>query len=163
MRYFRIIISSRWLYWLIRFALGSIFVYAGFIKLIDPRAFARIISQYDLVPEILLAPVAIGIPSLELLAGLGLILNIRGSLGVIFGLLVTFVFVLWYGILRNLEIDCGCFTAQELRGLNGLKNAFYRDLIMITGVFYLFLYSRMRSGAASITFSVLEKLKPRRN
>lgn len=51
-----------------RVVLGTVFVYAGFIKLIDPKAFAVSISQYDIVPQILLAPVAIGLPALELLA-----------------------------------------------------------------------------------------------
>jgi uncharacterized membrane protein YphA (DoxX/SURF4 family) len=89
------IILSPWLNYLIRFILGSVFLYAGVTKLSDPKAFARIISHYDLVPEGLLAPVAIGLPVLEVLAGIGLVLAVRGSLSIIFGLLIMFVSVLW--------------------------------------------------------------------
>jgi uncharacterized membrane protein YphA (DoxX/SURF4 family) len=130
--------GSPWTYRVIRFILGSIFVYAGFIKLIDPKAFARVISQYGVVPDVLLAPFAIGLPALELLAGLGLILNMRGSLTVIFSLLVVFVGVLGYGILNDLNVDCGCFTTEEITGQNSLRQALYRDLFMIAAVFLLF-------------------------
>jgi uncharacterized membrane protein YphA (DoxX/SURF4 family) len=132
------IIESPWMYRVIRFILGSIFLYAGFIKLIDPKAFARVISQYDIVPDFLLAPLAVGLPAIEFLAGLGLILNIRGSLSVIFSLLLVFTAVLGYGILNDLNVDCGCFSPEEITGQNNLRQAFYRDLFMIAGVFLLF-------------------------
>jgi uncharacterized membrane protein YphA (DoxX/SURF4 family) len=135
------ILGSPWTSRVIRFVLGSIFIYAGFIKLIDPKAFARVISQYGIVPDVLLAPFAIGLPALEFLAGLGLILNMRGSLTVISSLLLVFVGVLGYGILNDLNVDCGCFTPEEITGQNSLKQAFYRDLFMIAGVFLL-LFSR---------------------
>ena len=125
-----------------RVVLGTVFVYAGFIKLIDPKAFAVFISQYDIVPQILLAPVAIGLPALEFLAGLALIMNIRGSLTVIFSLLFLFVSVLGYGILNNLNVDCGCFSEEDIKGFNSLRTAFYRDLIMIAIASYIYAYRR---------------------
>ena len=131
------------LYLSIRIAIGSLFIYAGFIKIIDPRAFAQIISHYNLVPEFLLPLVAIGLPILEMIAGLGLIFNIRGSLTTIFGLLILFVFILWYGILHNLNIDCGCFTPAEIRSQGNLRQAFYRDLLMIAGITYMFFFKRI--------------------
>ncbi len=109
---------------LVRFSLGSVFIYAGFSKLLDPKAFAKIHSDYDLVPESLLAPVAIGLPVLEFIAGIGLFFAVRGSLSVIFGLLVTFVFVLWYGILNNLNIDCGCLSPRRLKSQSKFWHAF---------------------------------------
>ena len=133
------ILLSPWVNYLIRFILGSVFLYAGITKIFDPKAFARVISQYDLVPENLLAPVAIGLPVLEVLAGVGLFFAVRGSLSVISGLLVMFVFVLWYGILRNLDIDCGCFSPQELKSQASLWHAFYRDIAMIAATGYLFI------------------------
>jgi uncharacterized membrane protein YphA (DoxX/SURF4 family) len=133
------IIVSPWFNFFLRFVIGGIFIYAGFIKLIDPKAFAKVISHYDLIPEIFLAPVAIGLPLLELLAGLGIIFNIRGSLTVIFSMLVLFFFVLWYGILKDLRIDCGCFTPGEIADQNSLRMAFYRDLMLIGAVFIVYL------------------------
>jgi uncharacterized membrane protein YphA (DoxX/SURF4 family) len=155
--YGRKMLFSPWFYRIVRFALGSIFVYAGFIKLIDPKAFAKVISQYDLVPESLLAPVAIGLPVVEFLAGLGLIFAVRGSLSIIFGLLIMFVVVLWYGILSNLDIDCGCFSPEEIKSHASLWHAFYRDLIMIVAVLYLYLLRWVQSGR-KIGLSLLTKI-----
>jgi uncharacterized membrane protein YphA (DoxX/SURF4 family) len=135
-----------WFVLAIRLVLGGIFIYAGTMKLMDPKAFARIISQYDLIPESLLPVIAIGLPGLEVLAGIGLIGAIPGSLGVIFGLLMLFVGVLWYGILKDLDVDCGCFSAEELKTQGDLWQAFYRDLLMIGTALFLFVSRWWQSG-----------------
>jgi uncharacterized membrane protein YphA (DoxX/SURF4 family) len=134
-----------WLYHGLRLALAGVFIYAGFIKLLDPRAFAHAIAQYDLIPETLLPLVAVGLPALELLAGVGLIFEVRGSLTTITILLLIFLMILGFAVWHNLDIDCGCFTADDLAGQEGLKIAFWRDLIMIGAIFYL--YWRRRSRA----------------
>ena len=156
------ILLPPWLNYLIRVILGSVFLYAGVAKLLDPKAFARVISQYDLVPESLLAPVAIGLPVLEVLAGIGLVLAVRGSLSVIFGLLVMFVFVLWYGILKNLDIDCGCFSPQELKSQASLWHAFYRDIAMIAATGYLFIADWISGNKTSLSLRTKIKLHLRR-
>jgi len=135
-----------------RLVLGTVFIYAGFIKLIDPKAFAVTVSQYDIVPQILLAPVAVGLPALEFLAGLGLIMNIRGSLAVIFSLLLMFVSVLGYGILNNLNVDCGCFSEEDMKGFNSLRIAFYRDIIMILIATYIYAYKRFTTRQSQSRF-----------
>ena len=129
---------TSWLPFLIRIGLGMVFVYAGITKLMDPKAFARIISQYDLLPEPFLPIAAIGLPLLELLAGIGVIFSIRGSLSLVFTLLIFFITILWYGILKDLNVDCGCFSGEELKGQAGLWGAFYRDLIMTGASISLF-------------------------
>ena len=134
-------------YHLPRIILGGLFIYSGIIKLTDVHGFAVLISQYDLVPELLLAPVAIGLPMLELLAGIGLLFEIPGALSAIFGMLLMFCFVLWYGILKNLDIDCGCFSTEELKGQDSLRQALYRDLVMIAVCGHLFLY-RLRAKSS---------------
>jgi len=156
--YFKKILLSAWSARIIRISLGLIFIYAGISKLFSLKAFAHTISEYNLVPEGLLAPVAIGLPILEFLAGLGLILAIRGSLSAIFGLLIMFVFVLWYGILKNLDIDCGCFTPEELKSHVSLWHAFYRDLLMMAAVFYLY-FSQWVQSHRKIHNGLLAKIK----
>jgi hypothetical protein len=132
-----------WLYHFLRLALAGIFIYAGVIKLLGPKAFAHAIAQYDLVPEGLLPLVAVGLPALEVLAGLRLILEVRGSLTIIFVLLLVFLAILGYAVSQNLDIDCGCFTADELDAQHNVRVALWRDLIMIGAT--LFLYWRRRS------------------
>jgi uncharacterized membrane protein YphA (DoxX/SURF4 family) len=126
------------LYHFLRLSLAGIFIYAGFVKLLDPRAFAHAIAQYHLIPDGLLSLVAVGLPALELLAGLGLIAEVRGSLSLIAILLLIFLVILGYAISQNLDIDCGCFTADELDAQHDVITAFRRDLVMIAAALYLF-------------------------
>ena len=153
----RTVLLSPKLSLLIRLVLGLVFVYAGAVKLVDPKAFARVVSQYAIVPEFLLAPFAIGLPALEFLAGLGLVFNIRGSLAVISALLVIFILVLGYGILNSMDIDCGCFSPEELDARNSLQQAFYRDLLMMGAVCYLYVYRRLTNPAHKNTIHYKEE------
>ncbi|NWF98951.1 MAG: hypothetical protein HXY52_08485 [Nitrospirae bacterium] len=130
------------IYIITKLSIGFIFAYAGFVKLIEPKAFAKVISQYDIVPDILLPYFAIGLPAIELIAGLGLIFNLRGSLFVVFFLLMLFLSVLGYGIFNNMNVDCGCFSQEEINGMNSLKVAFYRDIIMMAAVIFIFSYKK---------------------
>ncbi len=129
-----------WTYKLLRITLGAIFIYSGMIKIFDVKGFARMVSQYNLVPDQLLAPVAYGLPVLEVLAGIGIIFEIPGALTAIFGMLLMFITILWYGILKDLNIDCGCFSTEELKGQNSLRQALYRDGVMLVICCYFYLY-----------------------
>jgi len=126
-------------YLLIRMALAALFIYGGVVKLFDPKAFAATISAYDLVPEAILPMVAVGLPLIETIAGLALIFDRPWGLHLITGLLALFVFVLGYGVLGDLNVDCGCFGADDLNKQAGLRKAFYRDLVLI-GIVMPYLY-----------------------
>jgi uncharacterized membrane protein YphA (DoxX/SURF4 family) len=137
-----------WLYRIIRIAVAALFIYAGAIKLFDPKAFAATISAYDLVPEAFLPVVAIGLPLIEVIAGLALVFDRPWGLHLTTGLLALFVFILGYGILGDLDVDCGCFGAEDLDKQAGLRGAFYRDLVLIGIVMpYLYLSRRVRALA----------------
>jgi uncharacterized membrane protein YphA (DoxX/SURF4 family) len=146
----RSMIAWIWSYRIVRIALAALFIYGGVLKLIDPKAFARTISGYGLVPEMFLPVVAIGLPLIETIAGISLLLDIRGSLAVIASLLGIFLLVLGYGISLNLDVDCGCFGADDLAKQTGLKQAFWRDVILgVVVVPYLYLSRRLRSRISS--------------
>lgn len=138
-------------YHLPRVGVAGIFIYSGIVKLADVKGFANLISQYDLVPEPLLAPLAIGLPGLELLAGIGLLFEVPGALSAIFAMLIMFCTVLWYGILKDLDIDCGCFSTVELQGQDSLRQALYRDFVMIAlcGNLFLHRFLRLKQAVSS--------------
>jgi uncharacterized membrane protein YphA (DoxX/SURF4 family) len=138
------------MYLLVKVILGGIFIYAGFIKLLDPRAFAHTIDQYGLLPEALLPAAAIGLPALELLAGVGLLFETRGALSTISILLLLFLAVLGYALWLELDIDCGCFTFEELSARDGVKTAFRRDLTLLAATGFLFWRRLQRSKYQSI-------------
>ena len=139
--YFRMILINPWLNRIVRIVLAAIFIYGGVIKLYAPKKFAATISTYNLVPEMLLPIVAIGLPLIETIAGVALLFGRIWGLHLIAGLLAMFVFVLGYGILSELNVDCGCFGKEELDKQAGLRTAFYRDLILMGVVVpYLYIY-----------------------
>ena len=135
----RNVLASPWPYRIIRFALAALFIYGGVIKLFDPKAFAATISTYNLVPEVLLPVVAIGLPIIEVIAAIALFFDRRWGHHLITLLLAMFICVLGYGVLGDLNVDCGCFGAEELDKQAGLRVAFYRDLALI-GIVMPYLY-----------------------
>ena len=136
-------ILSIWSYRLARTALGGLFLWSGTAKLMAPEAFARIVSVYELVPDSLLVPVVYGLPMLEVIAGVGLILDIQYALSMIVAMLLLFLAVLHFGILRGLEVDCGCFSAGELAEQSSLRAAFNRDLLLLLLAGYIHLWRRL--------------------
>jgi len=75
------------------------------------------------------------------------LLDIRGSLAIVSGMLVLFMAILLYGIQLGLDIDCGCFGPHdpESRAFHSLRPALYRDFVMMAGVIYLYVWRRVRS------------------
>ena len=140
---------SPFIYHLIRVLLAVIFLWSGISKLIDPTQFAVIIDVYGLMPEAWILPFAIALPLFEIVFGLGLLLDIRGSLAVITGLLMLFVAILGYGIWFGLDVDCGCFGPEdpEAKAFHGLWSALVRDIIMMLCIFYLY-YQRFNQIVA---------------
>jgi len=135
-------------YHLLRLGLGCLFVYAGVTKLLDPKAFAHAIAQFDLLPETVLPLVAVGLPALEVVAGVGLIFEVRGSLSAISVLLAVFLLVLGYAVWLDLDIDCGCFTVAELSARTSVKQAFFRDLTLAAVMVFLFWRRRVHPPAS---------------
>jgi uncharacterized membrane protein YphA (DoxX/SURF4 family) len=133
-------------YKLVRWVLGSLFIYAGSTKLFDPQSFAVLIEAYGILPEVLLMPAAIFLSCLEVVGGIGMLFDIRGSLAVITGMLLMFMAILGYGVWIGLDVDCGCFGPgdPEAEAFHGLRQSFYRDLAMLAGIVYLYMWRRYR-------------------
>jgi uncharacterized membrane protein YphA (DoxX/SURF4 family) len=131
--------------------LATVFIWAGLTKLWAPRAFARLISAYDLVPDSLLAPVAIGLPVIEVAAGVGLLLGIRGSLGTLVGLITLFLGVLGYAMFNDMDVDCGCFSPDELHARKTLRLSFFRDLGLLAMAGYMVVWRWSRKQADSVS------------
>jgi uncharacterized membrane protein YphA (DoxX/SURF4 family) len=148
----------------LRWILGGVFIYAGSIKLLEPKVFAVLIDAYGLVPDYLLMPVAIGLPALEVVAGLGLIPDIKGSLPAITVLLLMFIVILGYGIYMGLDVDCGCFGPDDAEAMafHGLRTSLYRDLIMLTGIVFMVVWRRYRRIAPISLMDMFHKVASKR-
>ena len=145
---------SIWFYRLTRTGLAAVFIGAGISKLLAARSFAVVIKGYGLVPENFVLPAAIALCILELVAGVGLLFDVQGSLSIISGLLVLFIGVLSYGLWLGLDLDCGCFSPGDPEGgaYGDLLSALLRDMVMLAGAVYLHFW-RMRQSLKPRPFS----------
>jgi len=133
-------VDGIWLYRGVRWGLALVFLYAGLIKLADPTSFVVIIAAYGLVPEGLLMPIAVVLPALEVLAAIGLMVDLRGSLTLMAVLMAIFIAVLGYGLWMGLDVDCGCFGPEDPEGkaFAGMRAALYRDFVLTGGILLLY-------------------------
>jgi len=147
-------------YTLVRWIIGGVFIYAGSAKLLAPEIFAALIEAYGIVPGKLLMPLAVFLPALEVIAGIGLLFDVEGSLAVIGGLLVLFTAIVGYGIRSGLDVDCGCFGPgdPEAEAFHGLRASLYRDLMMILSVVCLYGWRRYRDVRLVRVKSLVDKL-----
>jgi uncharacterized membrane protein YphA (DoxX/SURF4 family) len=103
--------AGPWLATVARLVLGGVFVVAGVLKMPDPAAAVRAVRAYRLLPEPLVAPVAFGLPVLEIAVGLALLLGVFVRTAAIASAVLLVVFLVGVGSAwaRGLQIDCGCF------------------------------------------------------
>ncbi len=97
-----------------RWILGLVFVVAAIDKIAAPEIFAGSIEAYKILPVPVINLFALVIPWIELLCGLFLLagVRLRASAFLVSALLVVFLFAIISAIVRNLNIDCGCFGAH---------------------------------------------------
>jgi len=134
--------SAIFLYFCGRCLLAGVFLWSGGSKMYQPTAFAEVIGAYGLLPELLNFPAAIFLIVAEILLGIGLLIDLRGSLSATTLLLLLFIAVLGYGIYLGLDVDCGCFGPDdsETAAFHDLRGALYRDLLLLLVISYLYLW-----------------------
>jgi uncharacterized membrane protein YphA (DoxX/SURF4 family) len=104
------ILSSLPVQVLCRIILGGVFIYASIDKILHPHAFAKIIHNYQLVPDILVTFPAIVLPWTEMISGLFLVAGIfrRASAVVLSAMLLMFSVAITINLVRGITFDCGC-------------------------------------------------------
>ena len=119
-----------------RLILGLIFIYASIHKIADPFAFSEAIYNYRILPYVLINPVAIWLPYLELLAGLCLLLGIyiKGGTLIIFILSLFFAIAVGSVLFRGIDISCGCFYSSEVNRIVDWVTIIYNLGFLIMGL-----------------------------
>jgi uncharacterized membrane protein YphA (DoxX/SURF4 family) len=106
--------------WLGRLALAIVFGAAAVPKLLDPAGFAGAIDNYHLLPSLLTRVAAVGLPVLELSIAIGVLVPrlARGAGALAACLLALFSAAMVQAILRDIDLDCGCFGTSTELGVN---------------------------------------------
>ena len=104
-------LDSKYIFALIRIIFGAVFIISSITKFIDINSFTIALSKFHLLNENLIPFLSYLIPSIELLAGLLLVLNLRTDF---VARLTTFLVALFTAVVvskifEGEQISCGCF------------------------------------------------------
>jgi len=115
---------------------GLAFLWAGYLKLLDPNAFLSAILTYDVFSYELSAVASLWVPYLELCVGACLVFRVlkRGARFWAVGLLLVFIVLLAQAAVRGLDVDCGCFGSSVSSAESGFVWPITRDLLMLMGI-----------------------------
>lgn len=122
--------------WTLRFILGAIFIYASWDKILHPAEFAKSITNYQLLPQFAVNPLALLLPWIELIGGICLIIGWQklGAVFIIGGLLIVFMAALaaaWY---RGVDIGCGCFSTSQQATSDLLMDLLRDGVLMLMAI-----------------------------
>lgn len=151
----------RILFWLARILTAGIFLYAGYIKLVQPPfLFEMAVDSYQLLPAWAVLLVAHSLPWLELALGVALLSGwkIRYFSAFTALLLGFFLTLMAISFSRGTQATCGCFGGGEPVSAWTLT----RDSMMLVVALYLTVYSWKvrRSPASSATADSLPQTEP---
>ncbi|HBR06503.1 MAG TPA: DoxX family protein [Desulfovibrio sp.] len=135
------LLANPWAALAMRLYLGGVFVYASIYKINFAAEFAETVASYQIVPELLVNPMAVVLPWLELVAGLLLVvgLRVKAAALVINFLLAVFSLAIAVTLFRDIPIGCGCFsTLDPAMGWTALL----RDLVWLGMGTYVYAYDR---------------------
>ena len=126
--------------------LGSVYIAAGALKIAGPLAFARAITDYDLLPEALVPAAAVLLPWMETAAGVLAIAGRwrGGALALVVGMSAVFLAVGAVTLARGLSPECGCFGPLSER--LGAATLALESLLLALSLWLLRVEMRRRAG-----------------
>ena len=133
------ILNNKYFNLILRIILGSIFIISGVEKISNPAEFAQTIENYRLLPISSINIFALILPWIELISGMFLLFGIKNKENslIITTMMIVFTSAVVIAVLRNLDIDCGCFgtlTAQKV----GLRKVIENIVLISMGFTILF-------------------------
>ncbi|WP_068156532.1 MauE/DoxX family redox-associated membrane protein [Rhodococcus phenolicus] len=129
-----------------RLGLAAVWLVSGWIKFSDPTQTIVAVRAYQLLPDELVRPVAAGLPVLELVLGLLLLvgLAVRPVAVVSAAVLVGLIAAIVSAWARGLSIDCGCFGGGGVADVDGwdYTREILRDLGFLALSVWLIVFPR---------------------
>jgi uncharacterized membrane protein YphA (DoxX/SURF4 family) len=125
---------NRWLLLGGRLILAGIFLYAGYEKIREPwLQFAVSIEGFKIVPDSLLEPMSKTLPWLEVIAGVGLLVDMLAPWAALATTLMLVVFNTagTWAYAKGLKVDCGCFGAGSSDGIDAKWFAEHLGMLLL--------------------------------
>jgi uncharacterized membrane protein YphA (DoxX/SURF4 family) len=138
------------IYFLARFILGGIFIYAAVYKIAFPRVFANVVVSYRMVPDQIAVWTAFFLPWLELGLGIAVVIGVRNREATIMicSLLVFFLAISVAKSLAGSLKECGCFPRNSFLATSDIHWILVRDSIFFSlGILVLLLGGKKEKTA----------------
>jgi uncharacterized membrane protein YphA (DoxX/SURF4 family) len=127
--------------------LAGVFLYAGVVKAGASEEFLLALLPFTFLPVSMLAPVSVGLPWLEILAGVLILIPYTSRFGswLAVGLLSAFMVVLVWALSQGIVVACSCFGKDEDPSVFKMLTAILRDLALMAVAFWLIFFRKSRS------------------
>ena len=138
----------------LRVALGVVFLAAGLLKASHPELLAATIAAFRILPEPVIAPLAIALPYFEMILGGYLIAGLftRAAAYVAAAQLAGFAAAIASVVVRGISTSCGCFGPSDTAPASWVDVA--RDLALAAAAVVVAL-------RAPGSFALDRRLKPK--
>jgi len=125
-----------------RIALGLMFIFASFYKIIHPAAFVQAVMEFKLLPPFMVNAFSLILPWLEFICGIFLLLGLLtgGSILIINLLIIMFLFAIGSALIRGIDMGCGCFPPWIDQKIT--TRLFLRDLLIFLVALQVFFCDR---------------------
>jgi uncharacterized membrane protein YphA (DoxX/SURF4 family) len=122
---------------LLRIGLGALFVYSAATKLPDMASLADSVSNYRLLPGVLVPLFSVALVGMELLAGLSLVVGVAARAAACWIALMLFAFIaaLSQALIRGIDLSCGCFGSTDVEPVSWALVG--RDALMLAAALIL--------------------------
>ena len=154
-----------WAGLVIRVVLAAVWAWASLSKIGNPRTFTQAVRAYDVTPEWLGKTIGYGLPTLELVLAILLLIGLitRYAAWLSAALLGVFLVGILQAAARGLEIQCGCFGGGGQTNSTTYLIDILRDLGLLVLTAFLILYplTKLSVDAAIIASERVPGLTPK--
>lgn len=105
----------KWFGFLAQLLFGALFLWSGFLKVLDPLSFADAVRNFRIVGDPYAVLLAMWIPWVEIVAGVAVMFDRWKQAGatILVGALLSFTAAVISAWVRGLDISCGCFGEES--------------------------------------------------
>lgn len=128
--------NTRIFSWILYAGVGLFFAVAAIVKLADPEAFLSSLLTYEVFSYQFAAVLALFAPVLELLVAISLVTGVMrmGACLLTVAMLLLFIVLVGQGLVRGLEMDCGCFGSNYLQTTTDYLLKIGQNLLLLAAV-----------------------------
>lgn len=154
-----------WAGLIVRVVLAAVWAWASLSKIAEPRTFVQAVRAYDATPEWLSQAIGYGLPMLELVLAILLLIGLitRYAAAASAVLYVLFLVGILQAAIRGISIQCGCFGGGGQTTSTSYTLDILRDLVLLALAAFLIRWSLTKFSVdqAIISSEMVLELTPK--